>query len=134
MNKKTQIKTTNWLTRGISKEQLEREKQEAIMSADIQECFAEFSFDFDAIGEKMVAKGYRKQKWISVEERLPKHEQKCLIFTMIHFTPDHVDDVNYYFGIEISMYTTDFGFLSTNGMYARYWMPLPEPPQMKRGV
>ena len=38
MSKEKQIETTDWLTRGISKEQLEREKQEAIMSADLELC------------------------------------------------------------------------------------------------
>ena len=68
MSKKKQIKSTDWLTRGIPKEQLERKKQEAIMSAYLREYFAELSFDFDGIAEKMVAIGYRKQsegEWIA---------------------------------------------------------------------
>ena len=62
-----EIKTTDWLTRGIPKKQLEQEKQEAIMSADLEECLTEFSadddiyVDFDATAEKMFAKGYHKQ-------------------------------------------------------------------------
>lgn len=84
--------------------------------------------------EQIYNAGYQRREWISVEDELPKDRQKCLIYTMIHFTPDHVDDIDYFFGIEISQYTTDFGFLSTNGMYARYWMPLPEAPVMKGGA
>ena len=67
MSREKQIESTDWLTRGISKEQLEREKREGIMSADLQECFTEFNsngeiyVDFDVTAEKMVAKGYRKQ-------------------------------------------------------------------------
>lgn len=67
MSEKKQIKTTDWLTRGISKEQLEREKREAIMSADLEMCHTEGCYcgevytDFDATAEKMVAIGYRKQ-------------------------------------------------------------------------
>ena len=86
MTEGKQIKSTNWLTRGIPKEQLEREKREAIMSADLQECitydewsareYGHTSIEFDVTAEKMVAKGYRKQsEWISVEERLPTHEE-----------------------------------------------------------
>ena len=81
MSKEKQIKTTDWLTRGMSKEQLEREKREAIMSADLQECITydewsarEYgidSIDFDTTAEKMVAKGYRKQ---SVGEWKLEHE------------------------------------------------------------
>ena len=71
MSKEKQIESTDWLTRGISKEQLEREKREAIMSNDLQGCITydewsvrEYgidSIDFDVTAEKMVAKGYRKQ-------------------------------------------------------------------------
>ena len=39
---KTNIKTTDWLTKGLTKEQIAREKREAIMSADLEECM---SFD-----------------------------------------------------------------------------------------
>lgn len=72
MNKEN-VETTNWLTRGVSKEQLAREKREGIMSADLQECFTEFNSsgeiytDFDATVEKMVAKGYCKASEIAKE-------------------------------------------------------------------
>ena len=39
MNKEN-IKTTDWLTRGIPKEQLKLEKREAIMSAHLEECMS----------------------------------------------------------------------------------------------
>ena len=81
--------------------------------------------------EKLKSLGYIKQEWISVEERLPEDNQECLIFTKIHFVPDHVDDPDYYDGIEISRYFKGFGFGSPNGIYAKFWMPLPEPPKMK---
>ena len=63
-----QIESTDWLTRGIPKEQLERKQQEAIMSADLELCHTEFQTgvgeiytDYDTTAQKMVAKGYRKQ-------------------------------------------------------------------------
>ena len=69
MNKKN-IKTTDWLTRGISKERLAIIKREAIMSADLEECMSfdvwmeretdEKTVDYDYVAEKMVAKGYCK--------------------------------------------------------------------------
>ena len=68
MSREKQIESTDWLTRGIPKEQLEREKQEAIMSAYLEKYFAELSFDFDEIAEKMVSIGYRKQsegEWLN---------------------------------------------------------------------
>lgn len=61
---KQNIKTTDWLIRGIPKEQIAREKQEAIMSAYLELCITydeeTNSIDFDATAEKMVSAGYRK--------------------------------------------------------------------------
>ena len=68
-------------------------------------------------------------EWISVEDRLPEEKQQCLIFTTIYFVPDHVDDCDHYDGIEISGYYRDIGFASQNGLYAKFWMPLPAPPE-----
>ena len=81
MSREKQIKSTDWLTRDVPKEQLEREKQEAVMSAYLQEYFAELSFDFDGIAEKMVAIGYRKQsegEWRRPRPFLPAHCSQCL--------------------------------------------------------
>ena len=67
MNREQQIKTTDWLTRDITKEQLERKKLEAIMAYDLEECLIEFDScgeiytDYDLTAQKMVARGYRKQ-------------------------------------------------------------------------
>lgn len=68
-------------------------------------------------------------EWTSVKECLPKNKTKCLIWTKIHFVPDHRDDKNYFYGYEISTYYTDYGFVSNNGFFAKYWMPLPNPPK-----
>ena len=77
MIKEKQIETTDWLTRDISQEQLKREKQEAIMSAHLEECvvYDEYSsreygieaVDFDATAAKMVAKGYQKSSDVAAE-------------------------------------------------------------------
>ena len=57
--KKKNIKITDWLTRGIPKKQLEQEKQEAIMAADL-ELLSEDSLSFDELAKKMVAIGYQR--------------------------------------------------------------------------
>lgn len=67
---KSNIKTTDWLTRGMTKEQIAREKQEAIMAADLELCYTErmgvskFYPDYDAIAERMYDIGYRQQNAI----------------------------------------------------------------------
>lgn len=65
---KEQIKSTDWLTRGMTKEEIEREKEIAIMSADLELHHTEMNLngdiytDYDATAEKMVSEGYHKQK------------------------------------------------------------------------
>jgi hypothetical protein len=67
MSREKQIESTDWLTKGISKEQVEREKQVATMSGDLVECHTEFYSNaeiytnYDETAEKMYGKGYRKQ-------------------------------------------------------------------------
>ena len=78
------------------------------------------------IGNIPVA-GYRKQEWISVEERLP--EDKQLVLTI-----DTQDDM------QVCFYETAWEgiFQQFHGLVKIYnithWMPLPEPPKMKGGA
>ena len=149
MNEKKQIKTTDWLIRGMSKEQLEREKREAIMSADLEECITydewsarEYgidSIDFDTMAEKMVTRGYRKQsepiscthenggEWISVEDRLPEENGRYLVNVNI----SHLAFENLY-TVAIMAYGKSHGFYLYNDVEkVTHWMPLPEPPTEK---
>lgn len=113
------------------------------MSNDLRECFAEFSFDFDAITEKMVAKGYCKQKWISVEERLPENKGNYMVFTkngnikvMLFFTERNPSAAIYGRGFcewVRGMRTNDDDWWKPMA-YVTHWMPLPEPPKMKGGA
>ena len=70
-------------------------------------------------------------KWFSVAIDPPKEDGAYLIYTKIHFTPDHVEETNYCFGTEISTYVQGFGFLSTNGHFAKAWTYLPKNPEFK---
>ena len=65
-------------------------------------------------------KGYRKQEWISVEERLPDIDGKYLVYTSKGF----IFTQYYYF-------TNAFGFETWD---VTHWMPLPEEPKMKVGA
>jgi hypothetical protein len=72
---------------------------------------------------EMLENGYRKQEWISVEDRLPTWKDgKVLIYTT--------------HGISIAQRTTSERW---QGDFAKpkwitHWMPLPEPPKMKGGA
>ena len=84
-----------------------------------QNCIAELQ-------EKIAELRY-VQEWVSVKDRLPEKDGQYLIFTTQYFTPDHIDEIDHKDGIEISGYCKRFGFLSKNGLYAKYWCEMPQP-------
>ena len=73
--------------------------------------------------------GVTVQEWIPVKERLPEKDGQYLIFTTQYFTPDHIDEIDHKDGIEISGYCKRYGFLSKNGIHAKYWRDIPQPPK-----
>ena len=79
--------------------------------------------------DDLLANGVTVQEWISVKDRLPDKDGQYLIFTTQYFTPDHIDEIDHKDGIEISGYYKGCGFLSANGIYAKYWCRLPQPPK-----
>lgn len=63
---------------------------------------------------------YRKQEWISVEDRLPTYKDgKVLIYTA--------------YGISIAEITVSGRWKGANAIpkFITHWKPLPEPPKMK---
>ena len=75
--------------------------------------------------EKMTAKGYRKQEWISVDERLPEESKSYLCFG--YWTDDKTC------GIYIVLYSC-CEWMSYSDFVITHWMPLPEAPMMKGGA
>ena len=134
MSREKQIKSTDWLTRGVPKEQLEREKQEAIMSADLALCHTEFMSgvgeiytDYDTTAQKMYNAGYRKQEWISVDERLPEENGRYLVCVAIRHLV--FEDLTM---VVIMGYNKINGFDVVSGEETvTHWMPLPSAPKMK---
>lgn len=134
MNNEKQIESTDWLTKDIPKDQLDREKQAVIVVEDLRKClsFDEWSareygqteVDYYWSALNLVDIGYRKQEWISVEDRLPKKEQIvlcCLGLVMNVYT---------YKGD--NTWEDDYGYWQKDEPIT-HWMPLPEPPKMKVG-
>lgn len=78
---------------------------------------------------RLIDNGVTVQEWISVDDRLPDNDGQYLIFTTQYFTPDHIDEIDHIDGIEISGYSKRFWFLSKNGIYAKYWCEMPQPPK-----
>ena len=66
--------------------------------------------------------GYRKQEWVSVEDRLPQKNTSVLCY--FKYEPESPDVIceNHYHGGRLWM---------SEGSKVTHWMPLPEPPKMK---
>lgn len=67
--------------------------------------------------------GYRKQEWISVDERLPEESDWYLVNIIAPFDFEFVS---------ISHYSQGYGW--NNPDTITHWMPLPEAPKMKGGA
>ena len=64
---------------------------------------------------------FRKQEWISVEERLPDRQGQFLI----------ADEDS---GVRVALWMKQLGWVSQfSSNKITHWMPLPEPPKMKGG-
>ena len=72
----------------------------------------------------------RPQEWIPCSERLPDEDGQYLVWAVIGFVPDHVDDPSTYQGITIAGYYGNSHPIKWLGISVEKviaWMPLPEP-------
>ena len=106
---------------------MSREKQiidikEGIDSVYGADC-AYFDVDGFSFANKIYNAGYRKQEWISVDERLPEEDMRVLVYINSERSYTKLD-------------TDRMG----DGEWVRWdkdithWMPLPEVPKMKGGA
>lgn len=84
--------------------------------------------------EKMTAKGYHRQEWISVDERLPTEQKEYLAY----YGFDNGDgDLGMMFTGVLTYFAYDkkphFQHEDLR-LRVTHWMPLPEPPKMKGGA
>ena len=78
-------------------------------------------------------KGYRKQEWISVDERLPDKGGKYIVYrefcnglsliNIINYDPNYDGHAMWF------LFDGEWGDCEVNNV--THWMPLPEPPKMK---
>lgn len=105
--------------------QIEKDELFGILSNTING--ANFDDLSEAVYKISDVAGYRKQEWISVDERLPEDTQMCLAYATVYFVPDHVDDCDHCEQIIVTKYYKEFGFMDWD---VHYWMPLPEAPKI----
>ena len=87
--------------------------------------------------EALYNAGYRKQEWISVEERLPDNHRTVLVackgITVAGAAPIAVGSYGgghwFLADAEGTLYLTKYMHIVVT-----HWMPLPEPPKMKGGA
>lgn len=72
--------------------------------------------------------GYRKQEWISVEDRLPDVLQEVFVYRGNHI--GNLMNVYTYVGGDMWQDELGFGCRQVDEGIT-HWMPLPEPPKMK---
>ena len=79
------------------------------------------------LSEALYNADYRKQEWISVEERLPEKGQHVLCL---------YPQKDYGSKCVVDYAETADGFFAEQYLFGRpsHWMPLPEPPKMKGGA
>lgn len=78
---------------------------------------------------EMFAKGYRKQEWISVEERLPDKAGEYLVV----YHPCYWDNVYEEVRVGLDTFRGKTSWAKRKFQRVTHWMPLPEPPKMKGG-
>ena len=76
--------------------------------------------ELENIAIELYNAGYRKQEWISVEDRLPEKWQRVL--------------VNYNGNVCISWQNANGTWFECWNDKVTHWMPLPEAPKMKGGA
>lgn len=96
------------------------EYTEPLSARDIHK--ADFSEKF---AEALYTAGYRKQEWISVEDRLPEENGRYLVFIKVSFFEDITIQ-------RILEYNKSQGFnVYSVAETVTHWLPLPEAPKMK---
>ena len=90
---------------------------------------------------EMFDKGYRKQEWISVEERLPEKSRRYLCFCNGYIgvrgfalNLKKIDEYDFYCADYSGWYDYDNEYDYFEVTRVTHWMPLPEPPKMKGGA
>ena len=76
--------------------------------------------------------GYRKQEWVSVDERLPEPNAHVLIYVFFHNQWQIVK--GWLSFCDKKFYIANSDYPSLTDVPVTHWMPLPEAPKMKGGA
>ena len=112
---------------------MSRERQIEEISIEVREAVNGCSSYWSGlIAEHLYEQGYRKQEWISVEERLPIDSQTVLVVLNGKITGQTVIAMGS--GCDGRWLLMGTGNTSSEKYKITHWMPLPEAPKMKGGA
>lgn len=101
----------------------------------VKKAYESFEIDGKKLSEwiKLLA-DYKRQDWISVEDRLPEAKLAVLAYGRRHIRKTETTElpaphVAYTRGEDEGWFTWDYG----DYVYVSHWMPLPEPPKEETG-
>jgi hypothetical protein len=106
----------------IRRQTMSREKQIEELTNEL--VFTSNYGTYNAVANYLVNKGYRKQEWISVEERLPECDTNVLVITVSGSFK--IARVNIYKNGTVVLWATNDGL---GERAITHWMPLPEAPK-----
>ncbi len=75
------------------------------------------------IADHLLANGVTVQEWISVKDRLPKHGEICLVYSIYEQT-----DIRQFDSVEM-MWCGENLYNDFRMSQVTHWMPLPQPPK-----
>lgn len=103
---------------------MEKEKQIKEMAGIIDKCYPNAKITNDFLAKMLYNAGYRKQAWISVDDRSPDKWQRCLCY---------YPEKDYGSKVVVDYAETDNGGFAEQFQFGKpsHWMPLPEAPKMK---
>lgn len=104
---------------------MDEKKQIEEMGFIIQENSPLSKISSEDVAESLYNAGYRRQEWISVEERLPELYDSVLTYSYNDYCRECWLDEDYDWHTKETAY--DFEEMT-------HWMPLPEAPKMKGGA
>jgi len=113
----------------ISREEAKQFLYERIDRLNDDELYDIFSRIIDDMYNDLPSIKSQEPKWIPVSE-LPKDKMTCLVYGKMHFTPDHVNEKDWYYDYTIGYYKPKYGWSVRGNMHENdviAWMPLPKP-------
>lgn len=117
------------------KEQIEEMKIDVLESIAWKDLDDDVTaLDIDSTTEHLRSKGYRKQEWISVEDRLPDKEGDYLVFIVDYLGETRMETMKLFRWANRFDWSAHMGSRWEDSNTITHWMPLPEPPKMKGGV